>query len=143
LRELLVEIFVSEALRSNFPPPIPFFCLNFSSQLVLFALTWLSLLPTVAAKNLAFSLIAASVSGMPCFCEFRTQLANARSMSGNLPFALFTGDKLRSSGNRYFSFCRKTFETVLRETVRESYLQLLSILWLTFSPRRTLLAQKH
>jgi len=36
LRESLSEILVSEALRVNRVPPIPFFCLNFSSQLVLF-----------------------------------------------------------------------------------------------------------
>jgi hypothetical protein len=62
LSEPLSEILVSEALRVNLAPPIPFFCLNFSSQLVLFVFRWLSLLPTVVAKNLAFSLIAASVN---------------------------------------------------------------------------------
>jgi len=37
LSEPLSEIFVSEALRvSSLPDPMPFFCLNFSSQLVLF-----------------------------------------------------------------------------------------------------------
>jgi hypothetical protein len=82
---------------------MPFFCLNFSSQLVLFVLIWLSLFPTVVAKNLAFSLIAASVRGIPCFCEFRTQFESALSMSGNFPFARLTGDRARSSGKRYFS----------------------------------------
>jgi hypothetical protein len=89
---------VSEALLINFPAPIPFFCLNFSSQLVLFVFRWLSLLPTVVAKNRAFSLIAASVNGTPSFCDLLTQFARALSMSGNLPFVLLTGDKLRSSG---------------------------------------------
>jgi hypothetical protein len=111
-KELLLESCVSEARLVSLPPPIPFFCLNFSSQLVLLALLW-SPFPTVAAKNLAFSLIAASVRGIPCFWEFRTQFASARSISGNFPLARFTGDKLRSSGKRYFSFCRKTFDTVL------------------------------
>jgi len=36
LRDPLSEMLVSEALRVNLAPPIPFFCLNFSSQLVLF-----------------------------------------------------------------------------------------------------------
>jgi len=43
-----------------------FFCLNFSSQLLLFNFRWLSELPTVVAKNLAFSRIMASESGRPC-----------------------------------------------------------------------------
>jgi hypothetical protein len=34
-------------------------------------------------------------------------------MSGTLPLALLMGDRLPSSGFRYLSFCRKTFETVL------------------------------
>lgn len=34
-------------------------------------------------------------------------------MSGNLPFCRLTGEALRSSGKRYFSFCRRTLETVL------------------------------
>jgi hypothetical protein len=55
---------VSEALRVNLALPIPFFCLNFSSQPVLFVFRRLSwLLPKVVAKILAFSLIAASVKG--------------------------------------------------------------------------------
>jgi hypothetical protein len=36
LSEPLSEMLVSEALRVNLAPPMPFFCLNFSSQLVLF-----------------------------------------------------------------------------------------------------------
>jgi hypothetical protein len=35
LRDPLSEMFVSEALRDNLPEPMPFFCLNFSSQLAL------------------------------------------------------------------------------------------------------------
>jgi hypothetical protein len=50
----------------DFEPSRLFFCLNFSSQLVLFAFRWLSELPTVVAKNLAFSRITASVKGKPC-----------------------------------------------------------------------------
>lgn len=88
----LSETFVSEARLDNLAPPMLFFCLNFSSQLELLAFEWLSLLPTVAAQTRAFSLMAASVSGRPCFCEFRTQLDRARSISGNLPFDLLTGD---------------------------------------------------
>lgn len=43
-----------------------FFCLNFSSQLVLLALRWVSELPTVLAKKRAFSRMIPSVSGRPC-----------------------------------------------------------------------------
>jgi hypothetical protein len=55
-----------ELLR-DFAPIRLFFCLNFSSQLLLFAFGKLSELPTVVAKNLNFSLIKASVNGRPCF----------------------------------------------------------------------------
>jgi hypothetical protein len=113
LSEPLSEMLVSEALRVSLAPPMPFFCLNFSSQLVLFVFRWLSLLPTVVAKNLAFSLIAASVKGWPCFCMFLTQFERALSISGNFPLARFTGERLRSSGKRYFSLWRRTLETVL------------------------------
>lgn len=113
LREVLSGILVSEALLANLPVPMPFFCLNFSSQVELLVFRWLSLLPTVVAKNRAFSLMAASVKGRPFFWLFLTQFESALSMSGNLPFARFTGDKFRSSGNKYFSLWRKTFETVL------------------------------
>ena len=34
-------------------------------------------------------------------------------MSGNLPFDRLIGDRLPSSGCKYFSFWRKTLETVL------------------------------
>ena len=46
----------------DFAPIKWFFCLNFSNQLVLFALRWLSELPTVCAKKRALSRIIASVS---------------------------------------------------------------------------------
>jgi hypothetical protein len=36
LSEPLSDMLVSEALRISLAPPIPFFCLNFSSQLALF-----------------------------------------------------------------------------------------------------------
>lgn len=36
-------------------------------------------------------------------------------MSGNLLFDLLMGDRLPSSGRRYFSLFRRTFETVLGE----------------------------
>jgi hypothetical protein len=64
---------------------MPFFCLNFSSQLVLFISS--PLLPTAVAKDWAFFLIAASVKEIPSFCEFLTQFERAFSMSGNLPLA--------------------------------------------------------
>lgn len=44
---------------------------------------------------------------------FFAHTANARSMSGDRPFARLIGDRLPSSWRRYFSFCRKTFDTVL------------------------------
>jgi hypothetical protein len=59
--------------------------------------------------------IAASVRERPFLWLFLTQTESAFSISGNLPLARFTGDKLRSSGNRYFSLWRRTFETVLKE----------------------------
>jgi hypothetical protein len=68
LSEPLSDMLVSEALRvRSLLAPIPFFCLNFSSQLVLFVFRWLSLFPTVVAKNRAFSLIKESVNGIPFF----------------------------------------------------------------------------
>jgi hypothetical protein len=51
----------------DFAPNRLFFCLNFSNQLVLFAFRWLSELPTVLAKNRAFSRMMASDKGRPCF----------------------------------------------------------------------------
>ena len=50
-----------EPLR-DFAPIRWFFCLNFSSQLVLFALRWLSEFPTVCAKKRALSRMIESVS---------------------------------------------------------------------------------
>ena len=91
-----------------------FFCLNFSSHAVLFTLAWHSWLPTVVAKKRALSRIMSSFRGKPCLTWFRAQLAMARSISGNLPLPLFTGERLPSSGNKYLSFCRRTLETVLR-----------------------------
>jgi hypothetical protein len=60
---------VSSAIElfRDFAPMRLFFCLNFSSQLLLFALGKLSELPTVVAKNRNFSLMSASVNGRPCF----------------------------------------------------------------------------
>jgi hypothetical protein len=80
---------------------------------VLFALRWLSELPTVEAKKRALSLIIASLRGKPCLWWFRAQFASARSMSGNFPFDLLMGERLPSSWYKYFSFWRKTLETVL------------------------------
>lgn len=90
-----------------------FFCLNFSSQLVLLPLKGLSELPTVDAKKRALSRMIASLSGSPCLWWFLAQFASARSMSGNFPFALLIGERLPSSWYKYFSFCRRTLETVL------------------------------
>jgi len=101
---------------SDLPRPFGctlFLCLNFSSQAALLALKWLSEMPKLVAKNLAFSRIITSVNVIPCFLVFFTHTANARSMSGNLPLLRLTGDLLPSSGNKYFSFCRRTLDTVL------------------------------
>jgi len=109
----LSGMLVSEALRISLPGPMPFFCLNFSSQEWLLVLTGLSPAVKCAAKYWARSLISASVIGWPDFWALRAQLARAFSISGSLPFARRTGELLRSSGNRYFSFWRSTFDTVL------------------------------
>ncbi len=59
----------SESLASDpflaLAPGRLFFCLNFSSQLVLLTFTWLSEFPTVVAKNRAFSLMMLSFMGKP------------------------------------------------------------------------------
>lgn len=81
----------------DFAPIRLFFCLNFSSQLVLLAFRWLSLLPTVLAKKRAFSRMTVSFKGKPCLWWFLAQFASALSISGNLPFDLFIGDRLPSS----------------------------------------------
>jgi hypothetical protein len=97
----------------DFAPMRWFFCLNFSSQLVLLALRWLSEFPTVCAKKRALSRMMASVKGSPCLWWFLAQFESARSMSGNLPLDLLIGERLPSSWYKYFSFWRKTLETVL------------------------------
>jgi len=74
-----------------------FFCLNFSSQLLLFALRWLSGLPTLIEKKRSFSLISESDIGRPCFWWFFAQFESALSMSGNFPLAFRTGERLPSS----------------------------------------------
>jgi hypothetical protein len=81
----------------DFAPIRLFFCLNFSNQLVLLALRWLSGLPTLIEKNLSFSFMSESDIGNPCFWWFFAQFASARSMSGNFPLAFRTGDLLPSS----------------------------------------------
>lgn len=93
-----------------------FFCLNFSSQVLLLALIWLSELPTEAAKNWAFSLIMSSVRGSPCRWWFFAQFAKALSTSGNLLFDLLIGERLPSSWYKYFSFCLRTLDTVLEQS---------------------------
>lgn len=81
----------------DFDPRRLFFCLNFSSQLALFALRVLSELPTVFAKKRAFSRMAASDRVRPFFWWFLAQFASALSISGNLPFDFRIGDRLPSS----------------------------------------------
>jgi hypothetical protein len=120
LREFLSGILVSEALLVNLPVPMPFFCLNFSSQFALASFRRVSLrvsllLFTLVANRWACSVIAASLVASPFLCWFLTQTERVFSTSGNLPLVLFTGDRLRSSGKRYFSFTRRTFDTVLGE----------------------------
>lgn len=56
-----------EFLRDDLAPMRLFFCLNFSNQLALLALRWLSEVPTELAKKRAFSRIMASERGRPCF----------------------------------------------------------------------------
>jgi hypothetical protein len=102
-REFLSGILVSEALLVNLLAPRPFFCLNFSSQLALVSFKRPSLWFTPVANLWACSVIAASVRARPFLWLFLTQTERAFSISGNLPLVRFTGDKLRSSGNRYFS----------------------------------------
>ena len=58
------ESCASEALR-GFAPRRWFFCLNFSSQLLLLTFKWLSELPTVVAKNRALSRMMLSFNGKP------------------------------------------------------------------------------
>lgn len=104
------------ASLSERPRPLEwtlFLCLNFSSQAALLALTWHSEMPRLVANNRALSRIMVSVKVMPCFRVFFAHTDSARSMSGNLPLLRLMGDLLPSSGNRYFSFCRRTFDTVL------------------------------
>ena len=57
---------VAKELFLDLAPMRLFFCLNFSSQLLLLSLKWLSEFPTVVAKNRAFSLIMESDSRPPC-----------------------------------------------------------------------------
>ena len=42
-------------------------------------------------------------------------------MSGNLLFDLLTGDRFPSSGTRYFSLLRNTFDTVLTQSVQRHF----------------------
>lgn len=87
-----------ELFRDFVPAPMRlFFCLNFSSQVLLFAFIWLSEFPTDVAKKRAFSLIMASVKGRPDLWWLRAQFDSARSMSGNFPFDLLIGERLPSS----------------------------------------------
>lgn len=109
----LSDSFASGTFR-GLAPRRWFFCLNFSSQLLLFTFAWLSELPTVVAKKRALSRMILSLKGKPCRWWFRAQFDNARSISGNFPFDLLIGDLLPSSAHRYLSFCRNTFETVLQ-----------------------------
>lgn len=58
--------------------------------------------------------MTASVRCTPWSLEFRAQFERARSMSGNLPLVRLIGEELfLFLEERYFSFWRKTLETVL------------------------------
>lgn len=111
-RRPMSDSFASESFR-HLAPKSWFFCLNFSSQPRLFTLAWHSVLPTVVAKNRAFSRMISSFKGSPWRWCFLAQFDRARSISGNFPFVRLMGDRASSSGDRYFSFCRKTLDTVL------------------------------
>ena len=97
----------------TFAPRRLFFCLNFSSQAVVVTFSLPSGQPQILAKKSAFSLIISSLRGCPLLWRFFAQLDRALSISGTLPLALLMGDRLPSSGFRYFSFWRRTLETVL------------------------------
>ena len=59
----------------------------------------------------------------PFLMALRNQVDSTFSMSGDLPWAAFlTGELLGLSGKRYFSFWRRTLETVLHRLVRLSVL---------------------
>lgn len=111
-RRPMSDSLTSDSFR-DLAPNNWFFCLNFSSQPRLFTLAWHSVLPTVVAKNRAFSRMISSFNGSPWRWCFLAQFDKARSISGNFPFVRLMGDRASSSGKRYFSFCRKTLDTVL------------------------------
>ncbi len=97
-------------------PTLPgrwFLALNFSSQTG--SLTWEvhSAFPRVDANLRASSRIRASLMGSFSARRFLAQLERVRSMSGNLDLFLRGGERRPSSGIKYLSFWRRTFETVL------------------------------
>lgn len=110
-RLVLSGIAVSEALRISLPGAMPCFCLNFSIQDAVIVFSGMS---DPVQNTLAFSSISWSFTTTPFFCWPLTQFARARSMSGDdLPLVFFTGEALRSSWFKYWSFLRKTLDTVL------------------------------
>jgi len=77
--------------------------------------------PETEAKYCAFSRIKSSDNTTPFFCCFITQFESVFSISGGLPFTRLSGERTASvCFCRYFSFCRKTFDTVLEKHIVSS-----------------------
>lgn len=108
--EAALGMFVSDALRMS-RPPIPCFCLNFSSHDGLLILVSASLKGRAYMR--ACSWISESDTCRPLCCSLRNQLANVLSMSGILPLAFLMGELLRSSGFSHLSLRLRTLDTVL------------------------------
>lgn len=106
-------MFVSEA-RLRRRPPIPCFCLNFSSHDGLLILVSASLKGRAYMR--ACSWISESDTWRPLCCSFRSQLASVLSISGILPLAFLIGELLRSSGLSHLSLRLRTLDTVLEMT---------------------------
>jgi hypothetical protein len=105
-------MFVSEALLIK-RPPMPCFCLNFSSHEGLLIFVSASL--NGRAYIRACSCISASDTRRPLCCSLRSQLASVLSMSGILPLLFLIGELLRSSGLSHLSLRLRTLDTVLEE----------------------------
>lgn len=103
-------MFVSDARRIS-RPPIPCFCLNFSSHDGLLILVSASLKGRAYMR--ACSWISESDTCRPLCCSLRNQLASVLSMSGILPLAFLIGALLRSSGFSHLSLRLRTLDTVL------------------------------
>lgn len=103
-------MFVSEALLVS-RPPMPCFCLNFSSQEGLLILVSASLKGRAYMR--ACSWISESDTCLPLCCSLRSQFASVLSISGILPLVFLIGELLRSSGLSHLSLRLSTFDTVL------------------------------